>query len=94
MRLSDLDNGNLKKVSGLVENGSSGLDSGYYPSPYAMTKLNGKNLSEACLNSDALTDINLQCNGLNENQINTKLIERMLTDATSTFTNHGSPKKV
>ena len=96
MRLSDLDNGNLKKVSGLVENGSSGLDSGYYPSPYAMTKLNGKNLSEACLNSDALSDLtsNLTCNGLNENQINTKLIERMLTDATSTFANHNSPKKV
>lgn len=87
-----MDNGNLKKVSGLVENGSSGLDSGYYPSPYAMTKLNGKNLSEACLNSETLTD--LTCNGINENQINTKLIERMLTDATNTFTNHGSPKKV
>lgn len=55
-------------------------------------KLNGKNLSEACLNSEALND--LACNGLNENQINTKLIERMLTDATSTFTNHNSPKKV
>jgi len=91
LRLSDLDNGNLKKVSGLVENGSSGLDSGYYPSPYAMTKLNGKNLSEACLNSETLTD--LTCNGLNENQINTKLIERMLTDATGTFTGHSSPKK-
>lgn len=36
MHLTQLNGNSIKKVSG---DGNSGLDSGYFPSPYAMTKI-------------------------------------------------------
>ncbi|RWS26404.1 Down syndrome cell adhesion molecule-like protein Dscam2 [Leptotrombidium deliense] len=44
LRLSDMDQNHLKKLS---TDSNSGLDSGYYPSPYAMTKIE---MSERGLN--------------------------------------------
>ncbi|RWS04031.1 Down syndrome cell adhesion molecule-like protein Dscam2, partial [Dinothrombium tinctorium] len=49
LRLSDLDQNHVKKLSG---DSSSGLDSGYYPSPYAMTKIEANERGLNALNAN------------------------------------------
>lgn len=88
LRLSDLsDSKGMKKLPEM----GSGLDSGYYPSPYAMTKVNGSNIGQSSLN--ATCALSLANVALADATLSNKLLDRLTSDPNATHT-HASPKKV
>jgi hypothetical protein len=89
LRLSDLSDS--KAMKKLPAEAGSGLDSGYYPSPYAMTKINGAVISAANLNGNCA--LSLANAALVDGTLSNKLLDRLSAEANATYS-HTSPKKV